>query len=271
MKRRFRAALLVVAAAAAAAGCSRQQVLLDRLRSIPDETAGRVLGDALWANGSVYRWAGHKTLRSEVTRTEHRPLGDVVSREVWTLDLVGGRLRIEKPDAREVTTFDGLAWHVFVGGKKTDDLEKRADAAGDGILARQIMPMPFSLLDPGLAIEHIGTRTGPGETRSWDNLLVTPGPGTPWESGDRMLLEFNRRTHRVDAVLACWWEPPFLGGRWRVDMDEWQTTGDVTLSRRWRLVPIDDAGAATGPVRWTLEVTAAEWDAPVGARAFSAP
>jgi len=270
MKRRFRTALLV-AVAAVVAGCSRQEVLLDRLRGLPDETAGRVLRDALWADGSVYRWARHTTLRSQVTRTEHHPLGDVVTQEVWTLDLVGGRLRIEKPDAGQVTTFDGLAWHVFVGGKESGDLELRADAAGDALLARQVMPMPFSLLDPGLAIEHVGTRTGPGETRSWDNLWVTLGPGTPWESGDRMLLEFNRQTHRVDAVLACWWESPFLGGRWRVDMDLWWPTGNVTLSRRWRLTPIDDAGVAAGPVRWTFQVTGAEFDAAVGGGAFLRP
>jgi len=258
-------------ATVAAAGCSRQQILLDRLRSLPDSSASRVLGDSLWADGSVYRWARHTTLRSEVARTEHRPLGDVVTREVWTLDLVGGRVRIEKPGSREVVTFDGLAWHVFVGGKESGDLEKRADAAGDGILARQIMPMPFSLLDPGHAIEYVGVRTGPGETHSWDRLLVTLGPPSPWEPGDRMLVEFDRLTHRASAVLASWLEPPFLGGRWRVDMDEWLPTGDLVLSKRWRLTPIDDAGAATGPVRWTLEVTAAEWDAPVGAWTFSAP
>jgi hypothetical protein len=45
----------------------------------------------------------------------------------------------------------------------------------------------------------------------------------------------------------------------------------VTLSRRWRLAPIDDAGAAAGPVRWTFQVTGAEFDAAVGGGAFSKP
>jgi hypothetical protein len=54
-------------------------------------------------------------------------------------------------------------------------------------------------------------------------------------------------------------------------MDEWLTAADLALAHRLRLVPIDDKGVATGPVRWTFEVRSAAFDVPPGLTAFSGP
>ena len=255
---------------AALAGCTRRDVLTGRLRSMPDDYARRVVADSVWACGNIYRWADHRTLRLDVTRTDHRPGAETAGDEVWLLDLVGGRVRIEKPAARQVIVYDGLSWRVFVEGKAVaSDLELRAAAAGDVAVARALAPLPFSLLDPGPKIIYVGTRTGPGEARVWDRLLVTyePGGRTP----SRTLVEFNKETHRVEAAFISWAEAPFLGRCYRVDMDEWWTVADLALAHRWRFVPVSETGAPTGAVRYTFQVRSAAFDVPTGLATFSQP
>jgi hypothetical protein len=251
---------------------------------MPDDYARRVLADSIWACGDIYRWADRRTLRLELTRTEHRPArqgdavaspaGDIAADEVWLVDLEGGRVRIEKPAARPATVTlagDGLSCRVFVAGKPSGDLLLRAAAAGDVAIARTLALLPFSLLGPGLKIAYVGTRSGPGETRTWNRLLVTYDPGTGYEPGDRTLVEFNKDTHFVDAAFICWGEDPFLGGCWRVDMDEWWTAAGLTLAHRWRFVPVSETGVPTGPVRYTFQVRSMTFDVPVGWNAFLQP
>jgi len=256
--------------AAALGGCSRRDVLTARLREMPDDYARRVVADAVWAGGSVYTWAERRTLRLDLVRTDHLPGAQAASDEVWLVDLAGGRVRIEKPAARQVITYDGAAWRAFVAGKASADLELRAAAAGDVALARALAPLPFSLLEPGLRIEYVGTRTGPGEARTWDRLLVTYAGGG-YQPGDRTVLEFDRETHRLDAAFISWAEAPFLGGMLRVEMDEWRTVAGLALAHRWRLTPVDEAGRPTGPVRYTFRVRSARFDVPAGWGAFSRP
>jgi hypothetical protein len=239
----------------------------------------------------VYHWAKHTTVRLAVARTEHRPAGDRVTDEVWLLDLAGGRLRLERPAARQVAVFDGWAWRVFVEGRGTQDparqpavlgagnlpcwvpadLELRSLAVADGQLARHLALLPFSLLEGGLKVVSAGTCTGPGETRVWDRLLVTYAAETGLAAGDRTVVEINRATHRVDKVLFTWSANPFLGGCWRADLVDWRPAGGVSLSRRWRLVPVNDAGAPTGPARWSVEVRNVTFDVPADGAAFARP
>jgi hypothetical protein len=256
---------------AAAGGCARKDVLFDRLRAMPDDHARSVLGDCLWAGGSIFRWADHRTARWELTRSDFRPDGRASSDEVWLLDLETGHFRIEKPAAREVTVFNGAVWRVFAGGKETGDLGLRALAEGDAMILRQLATMPFSLTDPGLKIAYVGTRTGPAEAKTWDRLLVTYPPGAGYTAADRTIVEINRATRRVDAVVACWSADPFLGGCYRVEMDEWLPVADLVLARRWRFYPADAKGVALGPVRWEFQVRSAALDVPMKAGAFSGP
>ncbi|MCX5682668.1 MAG: hypothetical protein NT049_03165 [Planctomycetota bacterium] len=260
-----------VLALALVGGCARRDVLTSRLRDFPDVAARRALSDAIWAGGDIYHWADHTSLRLEVARIDHVPGAESSSNEVWLLDLAGDRVRIEKPAARQVIAFDGAAWRVFTAGKENRDLEARADAAGDVAIVRGLATLPFCLLDPNLSIMYEGTRTGPGEARVWDRLLVTCQAGGGFEPGDRTLVEINKQSRRVDAALITWSEAPFLGGCYRVTMDTWQETGGVLLARRLRLSPVNDKGEPTGPVRWTLEVRSAAFDVPVGMAAFSQP
>ena len=256
---------------AALAGCTRRDVLTGRLRSMADDHARRVVADSVWACGNIYQWADHRTLRLNVTRTDHRPGAETAGDEVWLLDLAGGRVRIEKPAARQTIVYDGRSWRVFAEGKASADLELRAAAAGDVAVARALAPLPFSLLAPGLKMMYVGTRTGPGEARVWDRLRVTYEPGAGYEPGSRTLVEFNKATHRVEAAFISWAEVPFLGGCYRVDMDEWWTVADLALAHRWRFVPVSEAGAPTGAVRYTFQVRSAAFDVPTGLATFSQP
>jgi hypothetical protein len=262
----------LLAALVAAGGCAqRKDVLLSRLREIPDARAHQVVGDALWVHGSFFAWATHENLRMEVTWTEHRPDGDVASDEIWLLDLAGGRFRVERPAEKQVTVYDGSTWRVFVDGKPSDDLVLRGRAAGYALLVREIVPLPFSLLDPGVKIEYVGTRTGPAEARTWNRLLVTYPPSSGLDRSDRTVVEVEKESRRVSRVLGCWAEPPFMGSCWRVDADEaWETQG-IALGHRWRFTPVNDAGAPTGPMRWTLAVKSMIFDVWLGADVFSRP
>jgi hypothetical protein len=260
-----------ILALALAGGCARRDVLTGRLRGMPDDHARRVLSDSIWACGDIYRWAGHTSLRLEVERLDQTPGAEQRSDEVWTVDLAGGRVRIEKPAARQVAVYDGASWRLFIQGEETRDLEARAWAAGDVAVVRGLATLPFGLLDATARIMYVGTRTGPGEARVWDRLLVTYAPGSGFEPGDRTLLEFNKQSRRVDRAFITWSEAPFLGGTYRVEMDEWWTLGQLALAHRLRFVPVDDKGVPTGPVRWTVEVRSVRFDVPLGLATFSGP
>jgi len=255
-------AAAVLAVLVALGGCARKDAMLSRLRAIDDNRAREVVSDALWGGGSMFAWAGHQTLRLEIAWTDHAPPDGRTHNEVWWLDTVGGRLRIESPEAREVAVFDGLTWRVLVDGRETDDLVRRAEAAGRGMMLRQLATLPFSLLDPDAKIMYVGTRTVPAEAKAWNRLFVTYAGGAFYEPGDRLVVEVNCDTRRIDTVGLCWAETPFLGGDWRVDMDEWFPAGDLVLSRRWRFTPVNQAGDATGPMRWTVRVTGVALDVP---------
>jgi len=265
------AVALAILALALAGGCARRDVLTGRLRDMPDDHARRVLSDSIWACGDIYRWADGTSLRLEVARLDHTAGPERRSDEVWTLDLAGGRVRIEKTATRQVTVYDGASWRVFIQGRETRDLESRAEAAGDVAVVRGLATLPFGLLDAAAKAVYVGTRTSPGEARVWDRLLVTYPFGSGFEPGDRTLLEFNRQSRRVDRAFITWAEMPFLGGTYRVEMDEWWALGQVALAHRLRFVPVDDKGLPTGPLRWTVEVRSVRFDVPVGLAAFSGP
>ncbi len=262
-------AAALVSLALAGGGCTRLDALNRRLEAIDDATARTIVRDALWAHGAKYGWAEHAALRAEVTRTVRRPLGDSATDEVWLLDLWSGALRIEAPAYRRVTVYDGQAWRVFIDGRETADLEARAQAAGDARLVAGLLPMPLSLTAPGQRVAFAGTRTGPGEARTWQRLLVTypDGAGT----GDEAVVEVRQDSHRVEAVLIRWSEPPFVGRPMRVEMDDWRPAGDLLLSRRWRFIPTDDQGAPTGPALYTVRVKRIDLDPPLAAGTFSQP
>ncbi len=286
MTRGFLAALVMLAVAAAT-GCRanvltgtvrfanpherRVDDLAARLRGEADEQALLVIRDCLWQAGSIYTWADYKTLRLAVTRTEHRPIGDIEAMEVWLFDLAGGRLRIENQAARLITVFDGWTWRTFVDGAETRDLQVRADAYGEAVLARRLAALPFALLAGRQKVKYVGTRTGPAEARLWHRLLVTYPAPAGWNAGDETVLEIEKGSGRLDAALIRWADAPFMGRPYRVDMDEWSGAGGLDLSRRWRLTPIDESGAPTGPVRYTLEVTSARFDVPTDVTTFIMP
>jgi hypothetical protein len=255
----LRLAVAAALVAALGAGCGRVETLSHRLADLPDAVR-RPLSDTLWETGSLFAWAGHRTMRCEITRTTHQPIGDVVSHEVWRLDLESGHFRIDKPELTQTVAFDGLGWHITWNGKETDNLEMRAAAAGDAMIIRQIMTMPFGLLDPGLKLEYVGTRTGPAEARQWDVLLATCQGALGAGAEDRLAVEINKTTHRVDGAAIRWQEPPFLGQGWRVALDEWRPVDGIKVAHRWRFWPTDDKGAAGGPPRYTFTVTAVAWD-----------
>jgi len=274
-------AVLAAAVAAGLGGCGRLDRLNRGLAAVTDERAGEVLRDCLWADGSHYRWMDHETIRCEVMRTDHRPLGDKATEEIWWLDIWGGRVRIERPSEKEVITCDGLGWHVFVGGRRTQDAVRRAEAAGAGRMVRELVTMPLSLILYGREIGYLGERIGPAEARTWDRLIVAYGEGgspRAAAAGDRMVAEIERQSRRVDAVLVCWSEWPFLGRRFRVAMDDWRpvtaaggSADEVLVSHRWRFFPVDEAGATTGPPYYTIRIRKAEFDVRVGWGTFSGP
>jgi len=264
------------------AGCSRLQQANARLDAIASDQARGLVRDCLWKHGSVYRWVEHETVRCEVERIEHAPGsarakpgfaeatpgGDRLSREVWTLDTAGGRVRIEQPDADRVIVANDLGVGLFVGGKRAGDLDSRDEAAGEVRAVRELAAMPFSLLEPGLEIEYLGSEAGPAEARVWDRLLVRYSGAS---SNDRAVVEIRRETSRVEAVVIRWSQLPFLGRRYRVQMDDWRPEKDLLVSHRWQFFPADDAGQAAGPPRWTVRVKRWEWDVPVAGGTFSRP
>ncbi len=263
--------LAVAVVAAAAAGCSRCDTLSRRLDAIEDETARRIVRDAVWAHGSKYRWAECQVLRAEVTRTEHRPHGDADTHEVWLLDPVGGRFRIERPARREVTVFDGSRLRLFRNGAETTDLAARGRAAGDARLVTELLPMPLSLAREGCDLLYVGTRTGPGEARTWHRLMVTCGPASGYSGDDRTVVEVRKGSDRVETVLIRWSEDPFFGRLMRVRMEDWRPADGLVISRRWRLTPIDEAGVPTGPVLYTIRIRSVEVNPKVGRQPFSQP
>lgn len=255
----------------AGTACSRLDRASSRIDGIASDQARGLVRDCLWKHGSVYRWVEHETVRCEVERIEHAPGGDRASREVWTLDTAGGRVRIEQPDADRVIVAGGPGGSLFVGGKRAGDLESRDAAAGEARAVRELAAMPFSLLRPGLAIDWLGSEPGPAEARTWDRLLVRYGRGSGESSNDRAVVEIRRETSRVEAVVIRWSELPFLGRRYRVQMDDWRPEEDLLVSHRWRFFPTDEAGQAAGPPRWTVRILAWTWDVPVAGGTFSRP
>jgi hypothetical protein len=262
--------LAVATVAGAGAGCNRVETLTSRLADMPD-TARRPLSDCLWQSGSIYKFADHQNLRCEITRTTHLPGGPAVSREVWTVDMASGRFRIDRPDFGQVVTFDGTSWRVFVGGKASDNLDLLADAGGDGMIARQIMLLPFSLLDRGLAAQFAGERLGPYEARKWIRLIVNYAGAPGYNPTDRMLLEIDKATRRASAAVVTWQESPYFGSTWRITLDDWRPVDGLLLAHRWRMYLANESGEAEGAVRRTYEVTAAQWDAPTPPGAYSRP
>ena len=263
--------LAVAVVAAVAAGCSRCDTLNRRLDAIEDETARRIVRDAVWAHGSKYRWAECQVLRAEVTRTEHRPRGDADTDEVWLLDPVGGRFRIERPARREVTVFDGSRLRLFRDGAETTDLAARGRAAGNARLVTELLPMPLSLAREGCDLLYVGTRTGPGEARTWHRLMVTCGPASGYSGDDRTVVEVRKGSGRVETALIRWSEDPFFGRLMRVRMDDWRPADGLVVSRRWRMTPIDEAGVPTGPVLYTVRIRRVEVNPKVGRQPFSRP
>jgi len=278
--KRFRPAVgfLRLAAAAAVAtilcggaACSRAAVYADRVGAIASDPARAALREALWAHGSLYRWADYRVLRCEVEWSEPRPLATTTRRAVWLLDTERGRLRIEHPAAQEVVLFDGLAWHFAAGGREMSDGAARMHAAGEARVARELVPLPFSLLEAGLEIGYLGHRDGPAEARSWDQLLVAYRDGTGHETADRLVVEIRRETHRVEAVVLQWPELPFADRRYRVELDDWRPEGDVVLAHRFRFYPADASGRRAGDLRLEVRVTRMQWDTPVDWTTFSRP
>jgi hypothetical protein len=164
--------------------------------------------------------------------------------------------------ANQTVGYDGLGWHITFGGKTTENLELRAAAAGDAMIIRNLLPMPFSLLDPSLKLEYVGTRTGPAEARQWDLLMATSRGVLDTGVEDRTVVEINKANRRVEGVVLRWQEPPFLGRPWRVTLDEWQPVDGLRVAHRWQFWPTDDKGLAAGPPRYTYTLTAVTWDAP---------
>jgi len=263
--------IILAAVLLAAGGCSRLDVVNRRLDAIADTRARTLVRDLLWADGSKYAWADHATLQAEVIRTEHHPQGAAETHEVWLLDLWQGRVRIERPADGLVEVFDGLTLRVFERGRLTEDLEARARAAADVHLVRELLPLPLSLTRPGLKVSFAGVRVGPGEARSWQRLLVAYGPTTGHGAGDETVVEGLQGARRVDNVLLRWWAYPSCGRALRVEMRNWRPEQGLSISRLWRLVPIDGQGAVRGPPRSVVQVTAVAFDAPAPAAAFSRP
>jgi len=133
-----------------------------------------------------------------------------------------------------------------VDGKETADLAARGQAAGDVRLARELLPMPFSLTAAGLEFEYVGVRLGPAEARVWQRLLVTYRGAAGFGLDNRTVVEVRKDTHRVDNVLIQWPELPFVARPMRVEMVEWWDLEGLALSRVWRSVPIDETGKAAG-------------------------
>lgn len=238
--------VMAALACAAVAGCSRLDVINGRLNAIGDAQARTLVRDTLWAEGSKYRWADHGSIRAEVTWTEHRPLGDIASDEVWHLDLWSGQVRVDRPGAVVADP---------------DDLAARALAAGRARIVRELLPMPLSLTYPGQEVSYVGTRTGVGEARTWQRLLVAY-QAAGRAKDDRMVVEILQAARRVDAALIRWSEFPFVGRLMRVEMDQWRPVQEISISRRWRFTPVDDKGAALGPARYTVLLKHVEFDKP---------
>ena len=257
--------------AVGAGSCSRLDRLSARIDAISSDRARVVVRDCLWEHGSHYQWARHRSIRCEVERTDHRPGGDVASEEVWLLDIVGDRVRVEKPDLGRTVVFDGLFWRVFEAGKETKDLEARAEAAGDARMVRELVPMPFSLLRPGLGIEYLGSYAGPGEARAWDRLLVRYGRESGSSDRDRAVVEIRQDTSRLEAVIIRWSELPFVGRRYRVELDDWRPEAGLLVSHRWRFFAVDETDKRIGPARWTVRIKRLQWDVPMPARTFWRP
>lgn len=270
----FRAAPAAGAAGAfllSGAACTRVAVYKQRLAGIASDTAREAVRETLWAHGSFYHWADHRTLRCEVAWTEHRPLETTTRQAVWLLDTERGRLRIEEPGTGQVALFDGMTWRIRVDGKETEDAAARMRAAGEARVLRELAPMPFSLLAPGLEIGYLGLREGPAEARAWQQLLVAYGAGSGESDMDRMIVETRRKTHRVEAVIIQWPEMPFNGRRYRVEMDDWQESGKVRLARRYRFYPADESGGRGGAIRFEARVTRLDLDVATGLETFSRP
>jgi hypothetical protein len=266
---------------AAAGGCSRLSTLESRVATIGDPEARLLIQNALWVGGSKYAWTKHDTMRAEVTWTEHTPQGDVSTDEVWLVGLWDGTVRIEMPAPglpsrerelagaaarREVTVFDGAKWRTYVAGIESADPAAKSRARLAARLARELLIMPFAMTGPGLRIQYVGTREGPGEAKVWERLLVTYASEAGHPAGDRMVVEILKATRQVDSVTLQWHEYPLSGRLLRVDLKLWQAADGISTSRLWQVRPVDDQGRVTGDEWFTIRVNRVEFDAGAGGR-----
>jgi hypothetical protein len=117
----------------------------------------------------------------------------------------------------------------------------------------------------------MGVRTGPGEARAWEELLVAYGYLSGREAADRMIVEVRQSPQRVAAVIVQWSELPWAGRRFRVEMDEWQAHEGLLLSHRYRFYWADAKGERSGPLRYEARVTNLALDVPEKMTTFLQP
>ena len=266
-------------------GCGRFDRFAAGLRSVGDAEAQQVVRRCLWAHGSFYRWTEHKSLRCTVVRREYRPGGTTSRREVWLLDLERGRWRIERPDAGKVAVFDGLTLRVFTGGKPDADLSARHEALGTSRMLREILPLPFSLFEPGgCDIIYAGREDNPGGARAWQRILVIYRSPARRRANERMLLYIRsetdgivrRRTDMVDRFLLRWNTDPFDGRLMIAELGLYRRVEDISFATRWDFFdagPGDKAGEfrRTGPLRRQVEIEEIKLGVPLTSGMFRRP
>ncbi len=239
-----------LAAVAALAGCGRLDRIRTRLQAAPTDKARSLLRDVLWRHGSLYAWVDARTIAGEVVWTDHAPGGNRTRRETWRLDPVSGRLEIDREG--HTLVFNGTSRPRVEGEGRVDDLVEAAWAVGHARAVRELLPLPFSLTEPGRTIDGLAARVGPAEARRWERLLVRYDPAAGYHAGDRMTVEIRSETEQVAAAILRWSDLPWAGRLTRVEMEDWRETGGLLLARRWRFFEARDDGTRAGPARITV-------------------
>jgi hypothetical protein len=255
-----------------------------RIDALPQPTRD-VVKDAVWAHGNPFNWAKQNNLVVELTWSDYRHgYKPENSHRLYTIDLVGQRMRIDDDTARTVALYDGSSWRAFVGGQ---EIRKPAaitaetvgyaytleSVAGEMRSLRLFLTLPFSLLDQGVLLKSLGHVAGAGGGNSWNVLQATFNAETTGRlKNDAMMIYFDPVSRRVDRALFTFADAPFYGiPHWGEWSDYRKLTNGLILARRYDFRMTDSQGQADLGRRLTFLVSKAAFNVALPGDIFSSP
>ena len=219
---------VLLLAAALAGGCGNH-VVPTSAESKP-ALAG-VVREGTAPQKSTFDWTQQKNIVLDVTWLDYRH-GDepVVSRRLYTIDLVGKSLRIDNETDQSVALYDGEKWRVFIRGTEITKPEKLTEAtvgsyaaleyaAGDMRTIRTLLALSLGHPQPGMKLESLGEQNAPADGTAWSTSQVIFDQGVTGRlKYDEMVAYFYPASKLVGRALFTFVDAPFCGiphwGQW---------------------------------------------------------